>query len=77
MSACLDGRFTVNAWKYPSSGFDKLSFPTVLLRLDSTGVAPERPQPAGRFYDSFNDRLVETGFEFQLHRNWTLARVKG
>ena len=69
VSACLDGRFTVNAWKYPSPRFDKLSFPTVLLRLDPTGIALERPQPAGRFYETFNDRYVETGFEFKLHRN--------
>ncbi len=68
-SVCLDGQFTVNAWKYPSPQFEALSFPAVLRRHDTTGIALNPPQPANQFPEQTNDRYVETGFEFQVHGN--------
>jgi hypothetical protein len=69
VSACLNGRFTVNAWKYPSPRFKALSFPAVLLRLDPTGTPLNPPQPANQFPDQATDRMVETGFVFEVHGN--------
>ncbi len=66
-SVCLDGRFMVNAWKYPSPRFEALSFPAVLLRLDPTGIALNPPQPAYPLPERFNDRFAEPRFEFQVH----------
>ncbi len=68
-SVCLDGQFTVNAWKYPSPRFEALSFPAVLLRHDPTGIALNPPRPANQFPEQTNDRYIETGFEFQVHGN--------
>ncbi len=72
-SVCLDGRFTVNAWKYPSPRFEALSFPAVLLRHDSTGIALEPPQPANQYPDQQTDRYLEFGFEFEVHGNRLLG----
>ena len=32
--ACIGGRLTFNAWKYPSSRFDNLTFPRLLFAWD-------------------------------------------
>ncbi len=65
-SVCIDGRFMVNAWKYPSPRFEALGFPAVLLRLDPTGIALNPPQPAYPLPERFNDRFAEPRFEFQV-----------
>ena len=73
VSACLDGRFMVNAWKYPSPRFEALGFPAVLLRLDPTGIALNPPQPAYPLPERFNDRFAEPRFEFQVRGNRLLG----
>lgn len=72
-SACLDGRFTVNAWKYPSPRFAALSFPAVLLRHDATGIGLNPPRPANQYPEQAFNRFVEDGFEFLLDRNRLLG----
>ena len=47
VAACHAGRFTLNAWEYPSARFAALTFPAPLLALDSTGVAFAPPRPPG------------------------------
>jgi hypothetical protein len=37
--ACIRGRLTFNAWKYPSSRFDNPTFRRLLFDRDPTGVA--------------------------------------
>ena len=69
VSACLNGQFTVDAWKYPSPRFNALSFPAALLRLDPTGTPLNPPQPANQFPDQETGRMVETGFVFEVHGN--------
>ncbi len=73
VSACLDGRFTVNAWKYPSPGFEALRFPAVVLRHDPTGIALNPPRPANQYPEQAFNRFVEDGFEFLLDRNRLLG----
>ncbi len=68
-SVCLDGRFTVNAWKYPSSRFKALSFPAVLLRHDLTGIELNPPRSAEQYPEPASDRYGEDGFEFMLDGN--------
>lgn len=44
---CSDGVVTFNAFKWPSPRFDALTFPSVLLDLDPTGIAMRgTPDPA-------------------------------
>ena len=72
-SVCIDGRFTVNAWKHPSPRFEALSFPAVLLKHDPTGIALNPPRPYNQYPEQTNDRYVETGFEFQVRGNRLLG----
>jgi hypothetical protein len=72
-SVCLDGRFTVNAWKYPSSRFKALSFPAVLLRHDPTGIEVNPPHPAEQYPEQAFNRFVEDGFELMLDGNRLLG----
>ena len=72
-NVCLDGRFTVNAWKYPSARFESLSFPAVLLRLDPTGIALNPPQPGNQFPEQSSDRHNDLGFLFEVRGNRLLG----
>ena len=45
VSACVNGRFHFNAWRYPSPGFEALKFPGPLFAFDGTGVPPNPPRP--------------------------------
>jgi hypothetical protein len=74
--ACLDGRFYLNAWAYPSDRFSALEFPKALLRFDESGVeffAPrpddERPDRAYPGGDRTPDRGGYRDFEFRLGAN--------
>jgi hypothetical protein len=42
--ACVNGRLTFNAWKYPSDRFDALTFPQLLYSWDATGVSVNPPR---------------------------------
>ena len=44
MSACRNGVFVFNAWRYPSQRFAALRFPDVLLRHDQTQIALNPPR---------------------------------
>ncbi len=72
-SACLDGRFTVNAWKYPSPRFAALSFPAVVLRHDATEIDVNPPRPANQYPEQAFERFVDDGFEFQIRGNRLLG----
>ncbi len=50
VAACHDGRFTLNAWLYPSPEFDRATFPQRLLSFDKTGIAYNDPRKAGPTY---------------------------
>jgi hypothetical protein len=70
VSACLDGRFTMNAWKYPSERFEALGFPKVLLRLDPAGPELNPPRPYNEFAtDQDTDRFIDFGFDFKVEGN--------
>jgi hypothetical protein len=43
-SICHDGVFVFNAWRHPSPRFAALTFPDVLLSLDTTGIAYNPPR---------------------------------
>lgn len=44
VSACLDGKFHLNAWVWPNEDFDRASFPKMLFSWDMTDVAVNRPR---------------------------------
>ena len=56
--ACVGGRLAFNAWKYPSSRFDNLTFPRLLFAWDSTGVAVNPPRQLSLF-DIYGQATVE------------------
>lgn len=68
-SACLDGRFVVNGWKYPSPGFAQLGFPAVLLSHDPTGVPLNSPRPTKDSPYANSERSAENVFQFVLDGN--------
>lgn len=72
-NACIDGRFTVNAWKYPSPGFAALGFPAVLLGHDPTGTEFNPPRAANQYVEETSDRGANLGFQFELHQNRLLG----
>ena len=47
--ACIGGRMAFNAWKWPSRGFDALTFPPLLLSWDETGVPMNPPRNLAPF----------------------------
>lgn len=47
--ACVNGRLIFNAWKYPSAGFEALTFPPLLFSWDETGVAVNPPRRLTNF----------------------------
>lgn len=50
VSACVNGQFHFNAWKFPSPGFDAIKFATWLFALDGTGVPVNSPRPQAAQY---------------------------
>ncbi len=47
--ACISGRVLFNAWRYPSRGFDALTFPKLLFGWDTTGVPVNPPRDLSTF----------------------------
>lgn len=68
-NACLDGRFVVNGWKYPSPRFAALSFPAVLLSHDPSGIALNSPRPGHDYPFARYERSAENVFQFVLEGN--------
>jgi hypothetical protein len=68
VAACRGGHFTYDAWQWPSSDYDKLTFPALLARLDRSGVAlnPPRPNDEPEFPESTNEKGNYRDREFQL-----------
>jgi len=65
VTACADGRFHMNAWRYPSDRFAAITFDKVLFPLDPTKFAvnpPRHQEPA--LERTKADR--EGGYYFQL-----------
>lgn len=50
VAACQGGRFTYHAWQWPGAAYDRLSFPSLLARLDRTGVPLNPPRDATPAY---------------------------
>ena len=46
-SLCREGRFSFNAWLYPSARYDKVTFPGMLFAADKTGVPVAPPEAVG------------------------------
>ena len=71
-SACVGGRFVVNAWRYPSDRFARLGFPRFLLERDRTGVDFYRARPEDERPDGYrgapgdDDIRLRIPFEFRL-----------
>jgi hypothetical protein len=47
--ACIGGRLTFNAWRYPSPQFDALTFPALVFSWDETGIAVNPPRDLSPF----------------------------
>lgn len=47
--ACVNGRLAFNAWKYPSSRFEALTFPPLLFSWDQTFVPVNPPRSISPF----------------------------
>ena len=67
VAACHQGQYSFNGWRWPSPGFQALSFDDVLIRYDRTGqpVALPREVPDryrdNNFHGDFNLRIGERG----------------
>lgn len=69
VNACLDGRFVVNAWKFPTARFAALGFPVVLMGHDPTGIELNPPRPANQFPERKYERVGDDAFQFLLEGN--------
>jgi hypothetical protein len=47
--ACISGRMAFNAWRWPSSRFEALTFPRLLLSWDQTGIPVNPPRNLAPF----------------------------
>jgi hypothetical protein len=48
-SACIDGKFHLNAWVWPGEEFEQAAFPKLLLAWDMTGIAVNPPRKTDEF----------------------------
>lgn len=71
--ACINGRMTFNAWRWPSQRFEALTFPRLLLSWDQTGIPINPPRNLAPFdiygqtnpdgkYPQFTMTVGENGF---------------
>lgn len=73
-AACIDGRFHLNGWLYPSPGFRRLTFPALLQRLDPLDVPFYGARGVNERTESYTPPLGnrspgDTTFILQLGRN--------
>jgi len=66
VSACIDGRFHLNAWVWPNDDFNRASFPKMLFAWDMTGVAVNLPRKTTEF-DIYGESTPSSGIEFANH----------
>lgn len=59
--ACVNGRLTFNAWRYPSERFASLTFPPLLYSWDTTGV-PVNPPRAMTPFDIYGEASARDEF---------------
>jgi hypothetical protein len=53
VAGCIDGRFQLNGWLYPSPGFARLTFPALLQRLDPLDVPFYAARGVNERYESY------------------------
>lgn len=58
-ATCQDGQFRFTGWRHPDPGFNELTFPATLKRLDATGVAVRPAAPIE--YDPQHDQRARRG----------------
>lgn len=66
VSACIDGKFHLNAWVWPNEDFIQAAFPKMLFAWDMTGVAVNQPRKTTEF-DIYGESRPSSGFEFPNH----------
>jgi hypothetical protein len=66
VSACIDGKFHLNAWVWPNDDFNQASFPKMLFAWDMTGVAVNAPRKTTEF-DIYGESTPSNGSEFVNH----------
>lgn len=73
--ACVDGKFHLNAWKYPSARYAALSFPAFLVQHDPTGVPINPPSKVREIFPNppTFERVGNRFFEFRLADNRLLG----
>lgn len=73
-SYCKDGQFGINAWKYPSDQFQRLSFPNQLAAYDQTNVAfaPARELPLDLQWEERRRKGQTTDFTLKLTKDGIL-----
>ncbi len=49
VSACIDGKFHLNAWIWPDGEFEQAAFPKLLFAWDMTGIAVNAPRKTDEF----------------------------
>jgi hypothetical protein len=55
--ACIDGRIVFNAYKWPSSRFDRATFPPLLISWDPIAIPVEQPRPLS-LLDIYSDETI-------------------
>ena len=68
VAGCLDGRFHLNGWLYPSDGFARLTFPALLQRLDPLDVPFYGARGVNERTESYRPR----GDSYQAHEPFIL-----
>ncbi len=66
ISACRDGKFYFNAYKWPSERFDNASFPGLLTAWDVTGVPVNKPRRASFLEIHGSNTEKRTALRFNL-----------
>lgn len=70
VTACADGQFHMNAWKYPSDRFAAISFDKPLFAADNTGKRVNPPGPVDSAVARAEaDRLKQYYFQLRVGRN--------
>lgn len=63
-AACEDGKFTYNAWAYPSARFEQVTLKAPLMAVDNTGIAFNPPRPDT--YPEREERLERRFYELVI-----------
>lgn len=70
VSACANGQFHFNAWKYPSDRYNRIAFDKLLFAADGTGarVNPPRKMDSSEQYFLYNSPQIAkyNGYSFEM-----------